>query len=126
MLLQQRLQQQAQDRLKCRIYIGSLQYDITEDQVRVPFSAFGTVTRVDMPRVCISLHLVIQGLCHDDLCLTCFVGDKHQQDPNSTRSKGFCFLEYATVESANNALASMNGFQFGGRCAVCISYSVYI
>jgi hypothetical protein len=69
-----------------RIYIGSLAYDQTEDNVRVPFSAFGQIVKIDMPR-----------------------------EPATGLSKGFCFLEYATAESATTAMATMNGFMIAGR-----------
>ena len=35
-------------------------------------------------------------------------------DPLTGRSKGFCFVEYATTEEANLA-QSMNGFELAGR-----------
>jgi len=33
-----------------RIYVGSLHYDLTEEHVRQAFSAFGTITKIDMPK----------------------------------------------------------------------------
>ena len=40
-----------------RVYVGSLHYDIDESIVRVPFSAFGTIVKIDMPRVCLCRSL---------------------------------------------------------------------
>merc|ERR1719273_2041127 len=77
-LLQSRLNQlKLLDR---RIYVGSLDYDLTEDQVRIPFSSFGTITNIDMPK-----------------------------EAGTLRSKGFCFIEYTTKDSAEAALSTMNG-----------------
>jgi len=68
-----------------RIYVGSLFYELNENDVKIPFSAFGVITKVDMPR-----------------------------EPTG-RSKGFCFIEYATEEAADAAIKTMNGFMLAGR-----------
>ena len=72
-----KLKQEEESKLQRRIYVGSLHYELSEDHIRVPFSAFGTITRIDMPR-------------------------------EGNRSKGFCFVEYATVESALTAMRTNN------------------
>lgn len=69
-----------------RIYVGGLPYGLTEEHIRLPFSAFGTITNIDMPK-----------------------------DGLTGRSKGFCFVEYATKESCDVARSTMDGFQLGGR-----------
>ncbi|CAM9450659.1 unnamed protein product, partial [Sphacelaria rigidula] len=69
-----------------RIYVGSLHYDIKQSDVTAIFSAFGTLKLVDM-----------------------------SHDPVSGRHKGFCFVEYTDVKGADNALATMNGFELAGR-----------
>lgn len=76
----------AVDSIRRRIYIGSLHYLLREDDVRQAFGRLGEILKIDMPRDAIT------GL-----------------------SKGYCFLEYATEESAVLALATMNGYQLGGR-----------
>ncbi|OEH76229.1 RNA recognition motif-containing protein [Cyclospora cayetanensis] len=68
----------------CRIYVGSLDYYLTELEIKSVFQAFGTVTSVDMPKE----------------------GD---------RSKGFCFVEYASPEAAQMALSTMHNFVLKGR-----------
>lgn len=68
-----------------RIYVGSLHYDLTENDVIPPFSAFGQIVKIDMPK----------------------------EAPG--RSKGFCFLEYASSEAADAALKGMEGQCIGGR-----------
>mmetsp|Transcript_13280 Transcript_13280/g.19860 ORF Transcript_13280/g.19860 Transcript_13280/m.19860 type:complete len:306 (+) Transcript_13280:1003-1920(+) len=37
------------------------------------------------------------------------------REPNTMRSKGFCFIEYSSADSAKAALSSMNGYEFNGR-----------
>lgn len=73
-----------QQSLMCRIYVGSLDYYLTELEIKSVFQAFGTVTSVDMPKE----------------------GD---------RSKGFCFVEYASPEAAQMALSTMHNFVLKGR-----------
>jgi len=47
--------QKSQETLLKRVYVGSLAYELNEDHVRAPFSVFGTIIKVDMPRVRCSL-----------------------------------------------------------------------
>jgi poly(U)-binding-splicing factor PUF60 len=69
-----------------RIYVGSLHYDLTEADVRGVFGAFGNITNVVM-----------------------------SHEPSTGKSKGYCFIEYESAVSAQQALTSMNGFQLAGR-----------
>jgi len=68
-----------------RIYVGGLLYELNEENVKAAFAPFGPITSVEMPR-----------------------------EPTG-KSKGFCFVEYADVASAQKALVSMNGAMLGGR-----------
>mmetsp|Transcript_19647 Transcript_19647/g.33371 ORF Transcript_19647/g.33371 Transcript_19647/m.33371 type:complete len:496 (+) Transcript_19647:36-1523(+) len=69
----------------CRIYIGSIHYDLKEADIITLFSTFGTVTKSEM-----------------------------QIDPMTGKSKGFCFLEFTEQASADAAMA-MDGFELAGR-----------
>jgi RNA-binding protein 23/39 len=71
--------------LACRIYVGSLYYDLTADDITALFEGFGEVTKCEL-----------------------------QMDAVTGRSKGFCFLEFKTPEQAQAAMA-MNGFEIAGR-----------
>eukprot|EP00455_Lapot_gusevi_P055724 TRINITY_DN9100_c0_g1_i5.p1 TRINITY_DN9100_c0_g1~~TRINITY_DN9100_c0_g1_i5.p1 ORF type:complete len:413 (-),score=101.36 TRINITY_DN9100_c0_g1_i5:29-1267(-) len=71
--------------MACRVYVGSLNYDLNEEHIRGPFAPFGTIAKIDMPKEA------------------------------SGRSKGFCFVEYTTPEAANAALNAMNGYSLAGR-----------
>ncbi|KAF8817938.1 Rna recognition motif-containing protein, partial [Cardiosporidium cionae] len=73
-----------QKRAMCRIYVGSLDYYLTVEEIKRVFQAFGTIVAVDMPKE----------------------GD---------RSKGFCFVEFSTPESAEMSLSAMQGFLLKGR-----------
>jgi RNA recognition motif-containing protein len=63
-----------------RIYVGNLSYDVTEDELRQEFAAFGEVTSV----------IVIR-------------------DKYTGRPKGFGFVEMASVSEGQAAIAGLNG-----------------
>jgi RNA recognition motif-containing protein len=63
-----------------KLYVGNLSYDITEDELRQAFSAFGEVTSVSIP-----------------------------SDRQSGRSKGFAFVELSTKAAGEAAIAGLNG-----------------
>ena len=71
--------------LKCRLYVGSLYYDLTSADIRALFESFGEVVKCEM-----------------------------SVEPLTQRSKGYCFVEFKTPEMAEAALA-MNGFEIAGR-----------
>jgi cold-inducible RNA-binding protein len=63
-----------------KIYVGNLSYQVTEDELRQEFAAFGTVTSASI------------------------VTDKYDNRP-----KGFAFVEMPTKSEAEAAIASLNG-----------------
>ena len=81
--------------LACRIYVGSIHYDLTQTDVAALFASFGEVTKTEM-----------------------------SIDSQTNRSKGFCFLEFRTPEQAQASMA-MNGFEIAGRkvCPCCYEAS---
>jgi RNA recognition motif-containing protein len=68
------------------IYVGNLPYQTTEDELRSSFENFGEVT---------SVRII--------------------QDRATGRSKGFGFVEMPDEESAETAIAALNGKDFSGR-----------
>jgi len=70
-----------------RLYVGNLPYDVDEDALRAAFIERGAaVERVHIPL-----------------------------DRETQRPRGFAFVELATDEQAQQAIASMNGASLGGR-----------
>jgi len=63
-----------------KIYIGNLSYDVTEEELRTEFTAFGKVNSVAI--------------------IT---------DRDSGRSKGFAFVEMPTVSEGQKAITDLNG-----------------
>ncbi len=72
-----------------RLYVGSLPYSTTDDELRQAFAQVGTVE---------SAQVII--------------------DKITGRSKGFGFVEMSTDEEAQKAIEAWNGKDFGGRILV--------
>jgi len=69
-----------------RLYVGNLPYHATEDLISEHFATSGEVKAV---------NLMI--------------------DRMSGQSRGFCFVEMATADAAQKAIADLNGKDFAGR-----------
>lgn len=72
--------------LMCRIYVGSINFEIKEDTIRQAFLPFGPIKSVNL-----------------------------SWDPITNKHKGFAFIEYDIPEAAQLALEQMNGVMIGGR-----------
>ncbi|GJP70165.1 hypothetical protein CLOP_g1142 [Closterium sp. NIES-67] len=84
--VQQQQSTVTQSNAQCRIYVGSIFYDLTEADILLAFSPFGPITKIDMPK-----------------------------DASTGKHKGFCFIEFTTPETASTAIAAMNDFTLAGR-----------
>ena len=71
------------------IYVGNLDYGVTEEQLRTEFEAFGQVDKVTLIR-----------------------------DRDTGQPRGFGFVEMTGDSEAQNAIQSLNGKQMGGRAIV--------
>uniref|UniRef100_H2YRN1 RRM domain-containing protein n=1 Tax=Ciona savignyi TaxID=51511 RepID=H2YRN1_CIOSA len=80
------LQKQQALVLMCRIYVGSIYYDLKEEIIRNAFSPFGPFKTINM-----------------------------SFDPITGKHKGFAFIEYETPEAAQLSLDQMGGVMLGGR-----------
>jgi cold-inducible RNA-binding protein len=72
-----------------KIYVGNLSYDVTEEDLRQEFGAFGEITSVNMI-----------------------------MDRDSGRPKGFGFVEMATKSEAEAAITGLNGKTLKDRTMV--------
>lgn len=72
-----------------KLYVGSLPYSVTEDELRDLFSEFGTIESVRI------------------------ITDKF-----TGQSKGFGFVEMANGDEAKRAVEAMNGKSLGGRTLI--------
>lgn len=87
-LASQRTQVQRQQALAlmCRVYVGSISFELKEDTIRAAFLPFGPIKSINM-----------------------------SWDPITQKHKGFAFVEYEIPEGAQLALEQMNGAMLGGR-----------
>ena len=90
-LAQQQQQQKSLQRhqaivLMCRVYVGSISFELKEETIRNAFAVFGPIKTINM-----------------------------SFDPLTQKHKGFAFVEYELPEAAQLALDQMNGFLMGGR-----------
>lgn len=72
--------------LMCRIYIGSINFELNEESIRASFIPFGPIKMIDL-----------------------------SWDSATGRHKGFAFVEYELPEAAQLALEQMNNVMMGGR-----------
>ena len=72
-----------------KIYVGNLSYEVTEEELRQEFEAFGEVTSIDI------------------------ITDKY-----SGRPRGFGFVEMASVSEGQAAITGLNGKTFKDRTLV--------
>jgi len=68
------------------IFVGNLDFNTSEDELRQLFQAYGQVDRVSI-----------------------------MTDRDTGRSRGFGFVEMANAEEGEKAIAALNGNQVGGR-----------
>ncbi len=68
------------------IYVGNCSYDVTEEQLRDLFAAYGEVDSVNVIR-----------------------------DRDTGRPRGFAFVEMSDSAAAKNAIEGVNGTDLGGR-----------
>lgn len=68
------------------IFVGNLDFNTSEDELRKLFETYGQVDRVSI-----------------------------MTDRDTGRSRGFGFVEMASAEDGEKAIAALNGSQIGGR-----------
>jgi RNA recognition motif-containing protein len=73
----------------CKLYVGNLPYSCTDDELRTLFGQAGAVASVQVMR-----------------------------DTATGRARGFGFVEMATEEAAQKAVADLNQFDMQGRALV--------
>ena len=68
------------------IFVGNLDFNTSEDELRKVFEAYGQVDRVSI-----------------------------MTDRDTGRSRGFGFVEMSSAEDGEKAIAALNGSKLGGR-----------
>jgi RNA recognition motif-containing protein len=75
--------------LNKKLYVGSLPYSVTEEELRDLFSSYGEIE---------SVRIIM--------------------DKATGQSKGFGFVEMATIDDAQKAIEGLHGTQMGGRTLI--------
>ncbi|KAI9493809.1 hypothetical protein BDB00DRAFT_872052 [Zychaea mexicana] len=83
---QQNMMGGGQEHVYQRLYVGSIHFSLTEEDLRQIFEPFG-------PLDFVNLH----------------------KDPETGRSKGYAFIQYKNAPDGRQALEKMNGFDLAGR-----------
>ncbi|KAI8149312.1 hypothetical protein BJV82DRAFT_642019 [Fennellomyces sp. T-0311] len=86
MAAQQNMMGGGQELVFQRLYVGSIHFSLTEEDLRQIFEPFG-------PLDFVNLH----------------------KDPETGRSKGYAFIQYKNAADGKQALEKMNGFDLAGR-----------
>ncbi|TNM97642.1 hypothetical protein fugu_013888 [Takifugu bimaculatus] len=95
--------------IMCRVYVGSIYYELGEDTIRQAFAPFGPIKSIDMSFDSVTMKHKVGSpsgavfsphQLHSFLCA--FV-------------QGFAFVEYEMPEAAQLALEQMNSVVLGGR-----------
>ncbi|KAF9581867.1 hypothetical protein BGW38_000960 [Lunasporangiospora selenospora] len=80
------VQQPAPDNAQHRLFVGSVNFDLTEDDLKKEFEPFGPIEFVKIHR-----------------------------DAETGKSKGFAFIQYKNAEDAKQAVWNRNGYTLAGR-----------
>jgi RNA recognition motif-containing protein len=72
--------------MSTKLFVGNLSFNLTENDLQDAFSAFGTVTEVNL-----------------------------MLDRTTNRPRGFAFVSMSSKEEADKAIEGMNGKQLDGR-----------
>lgn len=118
-LFQVAAQRQRALAIMCRVYVGSIYYELGEDTIRQAFAPFGPIKSIDMSWDSVTLK-------HKAWYLMCsvyrfFVSPPPPQSLTryclslSFSLQGFAFVEYEVPEAAQLALEQMNSVMLGGR-----------
>lgn len=103
----------------CRVYVGSIYYELGEDTIRQAFAPFGPIKSIDMSwdsvtmkhKVGIKLSPNFGFFSIKRLTLVYFAWFRLI----FLATQGFAFVEYDVPEAAQLALEQMNSVMLGGR-----------
>src|SRR3546814_2153066 len=98
-------------KLACRIYVGSLNYDLRPADMKQLFSTVGPVTMVDMNvDYATGRNKVNSNARACLLALRCADAGKKMCE-----HQGFCFVAFDSQETTNRAIAVLDGIEVAGR-----------
>lgn len=113
--------------IMCRVYVGSIYYELGEDTIRQAFAPFGPIKSIDMSWDSVTMKHKVglgrgRGEGGGEPEQVGLVGWDWQSLPHhhtllsiSPPPQGFAFVEYEVPEAAQLALEQMNSVMLGGR-----------
>lgn len=96
--------------IMCRVYVGSIYYELGEDTIRQAFAPFGPIKSIDMSWDSVTMKHKVR--------LVLFCPSPAPGSPGLMLLpcvQGFAFVEYEVPEAAQLALEQMNSVMLGGR-----------
>lgn len=105
--------------IMCRVYVGSIYYELGEDTIRQAFAPFGPIKSIDMSWDSVTMKHKVGIKLSPNFCfssikrltLVYFVWFRLI----FLATQGFAFVEYDVPEAAQLALEQMNSVMLGGR-----------
>lgn len=101
----------------CRVYVGSIYYELGEETIRQAFAPFGPIKSIDMSWDSVTMKHKVrhrQASVHFLPLIRvrqgCFI-----KSSVCLCLQGFAFVEYEMPEAAQLALEQMNSVVLGGR-----------
>ena len=91
----------------CRIYVGSINFDVREEHLRTAFQPFGPIKAISMSWDPLTQKHKVQA---NTFCTTTSWDSEYQ-----LIFQGFAFVDFDVPEAAQIALEQMNGAFISGR-----------
>lgn len=105
--------------IMCRVYVGSIYYELGEDTIRQAFAPFGPIKSIDMSWDSVTMKHKVgirfsPNFCFSSIKRLAFVYFVWSL-LICLATQGFAFVEYDVPEAAQLALEQMNSVMLGGR-----------
>lgn len=105
--------------IMCRVYVGSIYYELGEDTIRQAFAPFGPIKSIDMSWDSVTMKHKVGITFSPHFCFSSIKGLTLAYFVWSLliclATQGFAFVEYDVPEAAQLALEQMNSVMLGGR-----------
>ncbi|XP_029380165.1 poly(U)-binding-splicing factor PUF60a isoform X2 [Echeneis naucrates] len=101
--------------IMCRVYVGSIYYELGEDTIRQAFAPFGPIKSIDMSWDSVTMKHKVTHRHQGAGSWSCSWSWFRSQSDLVPPLQGFAFVEYEMPEAAQLALEQMNSVVLGGR-----------
>lgn len=108
--------------MMCRVYVGSIYYELGEDTVRQAFIPFGPIKSIDMSWDSVTMKHKVRWV----RTLVSALSFASTSPFVRLCLQGFAFVEYEMPEAAQLALDQMNSVVLGGRNIKVKTFALFI